>query len=285
MKRRLAVVATVLLSQLLSAAYVSAAPQKSIGGEVLVDAIVASVDGKPITLEDLKAQVPGASIRSLSDASTDPAIREALDRLILTEVLEAESKARHIQVGDEEVGQYMGEVARRNSLTPAQLEKEITRTGRSVASYKAEIRAEILRTKILSQEISNSVQITDQEIDDYIKLHSPASSTGSTVTLRQFDNADGSGEGTLLSNLNTADLSPQIVDAITGLEVGELSKVVTTPGGDVRFKLESKNDDSEYLAKLRTEARDGLRQVKVAERASSFLQTDIYKKHTIDRIF
>jgi hypothetical protein len=138
----------------------------------------------------------------------------------------------------------------------------------------------------LGQEINNSVQITDQEIEDYIKLHSADSASGgSTVTLRQFDNAKGAGAGTPLSDLKIADLSPQIVDAITGLKIGELSKAVETPGGTAWFRVESRNDDAEFAQKLRAEAHDRIKQSKVAERAASFLQSDIYKKHTIDRVF
>lgn len=285
MRKQLAVV-TIL--QLLAAGMVSAAPQKAqnnSGAEILIDAVVANVDGKPITLEDVKAQVPGAKVRSLGDASSDPSIREALDHAILNEVLESESKSRHISVAPDEISQYMDEVARRNNLSPAALEKEIAKSGRSVESYKNEIKAEILRTKILGQEISNSVQVTDQEIEDYIKLHSTDTGGGSTVTLRQFDNEQGTGPGTLLSDLQVSDLSPQIVDAITGLKIGALSRAVETPNGKSWFKVESRSDDEEFAQKLRAEARDKIKQTKVAERAASFLQTDIYKKHTIDRVF
>ncbi|MBX7143484.1 MAG: SurA N-terminal domain-containing protein, partial [Oligoflexia bacterium] len=107
----------------------------------VVNAVVASVDGKPITLRDVTRRLANPRDLSLNDASKDPEARAILDALIMELVLSSEAEAKKISVGDDDVERYVEEVARRNNLSKDGFEKALLQQKRSLDDYRQFVRS------------------------------------------------------------------------------------------------------------------------------------------------
>ena len=113
---------------------VEAAPQ-----ELVIDAIVGSVDDKPITLSDLNARLAPRRL-TLAEAGKEPEASRVLDQIILEKLLEEEAKAKRVNVTDAEVQEYLQEVMQRNGLSEGEFQAALAKEGRSVSAYKQQIK-------------------------------------------------------------------------------------------------------------------------------------------------
>lgn len=245
--------------------------------EVVIDGIVASVDDKPITLHDITARLNPQRRLTMAEAAKDPEALKVLDEVIFEKLLEEEAKTKRLVVADSDVEDYIREVAQRNNLTPTEFEAALAREGRTLSTYKHQVRVDILRAKLSSSISRGGISSTETEIDQYlenhpelrgsentIKLHhiviskvgrSPeqvqAKITEITTTLaggaeftevaqRLSDTAASSPDGSLLGVISPQDLSPAISEAVSGLEKGKYSKPVETESDVQIFFVEQR---------------------------------------------
>jgi peptidyl-prolyl cis-trans isomerase SurA len=310
---------------LLAPMNVRAAPASSPSsgaGKIVLDAVVASVDGKPITLQDLAKRVKRKV--SFREISSDPGAQRALDELITERIILEESESKRYHVADEELEAYIDEVAQRNGMTRPQFLEALAAEGRSLDEYRHQIRIEILKTRLLSSQMRTSVAVTDQEVDEYLKDHAERSSVGAKVELRQIlvssqnrnwdqikarlkeivlkldagedfddlaekysDSSEGKRGGSL-GELSVKDLNPAIFDAILSLEEEEISRPVQTPAGIHLFQLVKRiaaesDKEIEATPEKREEARKLLERQKMEQKLTRFFTDELQKHHAVDR--
>ena len=128
----------------------------SISAEVM-DRIVASVDGEPITLYELRqfvsqkrAQMP--SMPSVTD-------KEALQALITEKLVAKEIVARGIQIRDEDIDHYIDRIKQQNHLDDDQLREALKQQGLEYTKYRQQIREEIEKVQLLNKVIRAKVTI------------------------------------------------------------------------------------------------------------------------------
>jgi peptidyl-prolyl cis-trans isomerase SurA len=263
-------------------AHETAAPSAPV--EVVLDAVVASVDEKPITLSELGNRLTPPRKLSLQELRTDAEAQKALDALTFERVLEAEATTKRISVVDAEVDEYINEVAARNSLSRSEFEAVLAKEGKSVTWYKRQIRTDILRTKLASTIVRGGISVSDGEIDEYLSNHPTFKSEGATVKLRvitispegrttddmaarvksvqdalesgtpftevatKMSDSSNSSDGGLLGVVAEKDLSSDIFDAIMSLEAGKHSAPVVSDKGTQIFFVEQRfgSQDGEH---------------------------------------
>jgi peptidyl-prolyl cis-trans isomerase SurA len=266
-----------------------AAPAKtkepeSLKTEVVIDTVVAAVDEKPITLKELQARLSPPRKMSLKDISSDHEAQQTLDAIIAERVFEAEAASKRVSVADEEVDEYINEVAARNSLSRQDFEAVLKREGKSLDWYKRQVRTEITKTKLASSITRGGVSVSEQEIDEYIKDNPSSRPEGAAIKLRmisisaldksqedlaakvkavedalaagdsfgdvakKFSEGAHASEGGLLGVLAEKDLSSNIFDAVLSIDEGEHSKAVTSDDSTQFFFVEERiegSDDSD----------------------------------------
>ncbi len=244
--------------------------------EVILDAVVASVDEKPITLSDLSSRLTPPRKISLQELRNDAEAQKALDALTFERVLEAEASVKRVSVVDAEVDEYINEVAARNSLSRSEFEAVLAKEGKSLPWYKRQIRTDILRTKLASTIARGGMSVSDNEIDDYLSNHPSFKAEGASVKLRvisispegrtpedmaarvksiqdslesgtpfaevatKMSDAANSSEGGLLGVVAEKDLSSDIFDAIITLESGKHSAPVVSEANTQIFFVEQR---------------------------------------------
>lgn len=299
----------------------SKAPPPPAQSEILIDAIAASVDDKPITLTDLCARLRPPRKLSLTQASKDPEAMKALDQLILEKVLEEEAKVKRLVVGDSELDDYMNEVAQRNNMTREQFVVALAREGQDLQSYKQQIKLDILKAKLASTITRGGVSTSETEVDEYIENHPELKVEENTIKLHQiiirkegrtqdevtqrveavtrglesgtpFSDiaaklADNGAvpDGTLLGVLAESDLSDEISSAVQGLKSGEHSKPVESDSEIHIFFVERRytDDEDDNEEALRAEARQIIQKQKTQQRLASYFGEELFKNHAVDK--
>jgi len=288
--------------------------------KVLIEAVVASVDGKPITLQDLSKRLRRRL--SFKEASRDPEAQKALDELITERIILEESETRRLQVDEEEINDYIGEVAKQNNLTREGFIKALQDEGKTFEEYKTQVRFDILRSRITGAHIRGSVAVTDKEVDEYIKNHSDRAPRGASVEIdqilfspekhgkeelkkriklvlqklddggdfralaKQYSDSSDAGEGGQLGTIAEKDLNPAIFDAILPLKEGETSKLVNTPLGIHVFRLVKRvgpASEEKIDEGQREQVRKMLEKQKYEVKLATFFTEEIHKLHSVDR--
>lgn len=261
-------------------AYAEPAPSKSAPKtgetEIVIDAVVASVDEKPITLKELQARLSPPRKIALHDISKDQEAQQTLDAMIAERVFEAEASTKKVSVSDTEVEEYINEVARRNSLSRTDFEGILKKEGKSLAWYKSQVKNEITKTKLAGTISRGGVSVSEQEIDEYLSTNPSFTSDGASVKLRVISisatdktpeqlsekvdavkNALDSGtkfeevatkysegahaaEGGLLGVVAEKDLSSHIFDAVLAIKTGSYTQPVVSEAETQFFFVEER---------------------------------------------
>ena len=159
--------ATLILSLLLPLVF----GPLSIHARVL-DKVAAKVNSEIITLsvieeraEILRQKYVGAPI-SISEQDL---LKEALNMVIEESLQIQEGKKLGFVIDEDAVDAAMEEIIKKNDLADGQLQEMLKREGRTLKSYKNQIRDQIMVSKITRFEIGNRVKVSEKSIIKYYK--------------------------------------------------------------------------------------------------------------------
>jgi len=151
---------------------------------MVLDAVIASVDEKPITLSELSSRMTPPRKLAIKELPGDQEAQKTLDALTFERILEAEAALKHVTVADEEVEEYANEVARRNSLSRVEFEAVLGKEGKSIDWYKHQIKTDILKSKLAGNISRGGISVSESEIDEYIANNPMPKISGPSVKLR-----------------------------------------------------------------------------------------------------
>ncbi len=127
----------------------------------------ATVDGRSITRDQVekafrRGQDPGATL-SPEEAMT--AKLSIVNEMILQDILLAKAQALKIEVPQSELDSAYAE--RKKNLSDANFEDELKKRNLTSDDMRETLRRELLVKKLIDQEVTNKVAVTDQEINDF----------------------------------------------------------------------------------------------------------------------
>lgn len=287
---------------------------------MLIDAVLASVNGKPITLQDVCSQLAPPRRLTLQEAAMDLEARRVLDALITQSLIEAEAEQRKLKVSDDELNFYIDEVARRNKLSRAGFEEALKGQGLDPAAYRDQVRVEILKSKLAGQVANSGIGVTKEEVDEYLRQHPQLSKSGAKTKLRRIlvsfnfrspeeaharieeirqalmaggdfgdlarsysDGAEAS-EGGSLGVVAEEDLNPGFFDAVFAAKEGEMTRVVEAPDGLHLFYVEKRYVEKEaHNEELYQEVKKILERQKADMLVQNFFSSELMKSHAVDK--
>ncbi len=163
-----------------AAVLLGAAP---LGAEV-VNRIVASVDGEPITLYELQ-QYQAKQLALMPNQPT-PSEKDVLQALITEKLLAREITARGIQVRDEDIDRYIDHIKQSNHLDDDQLKAALKQQGMEYPAYRAQVRQEIEKVQLLNREIRGKVNVSPEDVQRYYEAHKAQYERPARVKVRQI---------------------------------------------------------------------------------------------------
>ncbi len=163
-------VATVLISGCI--AVLLGARPPGVRAQEGVDRVVASVDGDPITVRDLKAFAAVNKV-ALSDPDdlNSPETRAVLKGVISERLLESEIKKYKNQVEDRQIDDYIANFEQSNGLTDAQLRAQLQAQGHTYEEFRKHARLEMQKMLMIQKEVRARVSISSDEIKAYYDSH------------------------------------------------------------------------------------------------------------------
>jgi len=158
-----------------------------------LDRVVASVDDEVITLSELQEavelfmhQVGQAQSRAPTEHERKALERRVLEDMIDRKLLEGHARETGITATEQEIDHAVEDVLTRANITREQLELALKRDGILEEEYRDQIRNQIVKAKLIHQEIRNRVDIKDADVEGYYLDHTEQFRTEEGVALRHI---------------------------------------------------------------------------------------------------
>jgi len=261
-------------------------------GREIVDRVVAVVNNEVVSLYDLNQRVApfiekikkAGGTLSEQDALIRKIREKQLNLLIDEKLADQEIRRLKIRVSKKQVDQALDRFRSSNGITMAQLESALADQGRSLESFRKEIKSQILRARLVNQEINSKVVITGEEVAAYYKSHPDefgakkkfrlknivmkvsglqaedgidailkkmeqiherlVAGESFDVLAREYSQAPNAGDGGTLGDISVNILAPKIRRALEALHPGEFTDVIETDQGFQIFYLEAIDEKS-----------------------------------------
>ncbi|TLN01844.1 peptidylprolyl isomerase, partial [bacterium] len=145
-------------------------PAASLADEI--DGIAVIVNDEPITKYEV-AKEQGDMEKALAGNSAkktagDGQLREAaLNSLINKKLITQKIKELDIKISDDEIKQAIEDVKKQNNISQETLVAALNSQGISYEQYKAQLREQLERLRLISQEVRSKIQITEKEVREY----------------------------------------------------------------------------------------------------------------------
>ncbi len=256
-------------------------------GKEIVDRIVAVVNNEIVSLAEVKKRVApyvekikkGTYTLTEQDKLIQKVWEEHLDLLIDEKLADQEIRRLKIKVSKKQIDQALDRFRSANKISMEELQSALTDQGRSLEDFREEIKAQILRARLVNREIRSKIVITDEEIAAYYKSHPEEFGAEKKYRLRNIvvaapqlqiqDEKDGASsqieriykrlvagesfealareysqasnavDGGALGDISANMLAPDIRQAIELLQAGEFTPIIETDQGYQIFYLEA----------------------------------------------
>ena len=158
---------------LLAALLACAAPDAPAQRAALVDRIVAVVNKEVITASELAERVAFAErqLRRQNIALPERALleRQMLERLILDKAQVQLAADTGLRVDELQLDRAVQRIADSNNLTLPEFRRRLEGDGVAFDKFRAEVRQQILLTRLREREVDDRVQVSDSEVDIYLE--------------------------------------------------------------------------------------------------------------------
>jgi peptidyl-prolyl cis-trans isomerase SurA len=100
---------------------------------------------------------------------------EVLERLIDDELILQQATELKLSISSEQVDASIDEIKKQNNINDEQLREALRGQGMSMAAYRADLKRQLLRFRVLNIAVGSRVNIADEEVKAYYDRHMKAS--------------------------------------------------------------------------------------------------------------
>jgi peptidyl-prolyl cis-trans isomerase SurA len=258
----------------------------------VVERVVAIVGERAILLSDLRGraqpflmqiqqQVPSGAQRN---AAISQLYKGLIEKLVDEELEQRAAIQAKVAVTPHEVDEALAKVASQNGVSVDRLLAEARRTGLDEASYRDELRRQLLQTKLINVRLQGRIRVSEDDLRmAYQKLvleereklafkvawvlianrpgsrpadvsarrnlaenvsHAALTRDFGELVRRFSDDARTRDSGGVLPATHLAELAPQLRRIVASLEVGQPSAVIVVPAGFAVLKILEREETS-----------------------------------------
>ena len=286
------------------------------GSYELVDAVVASVDGSPITLVDLENYERGAGkLLAPEERATRSAM---LDAMIRNKMFQAEFDKQGIKAPDSDVEIYIDNICAESHSSRDQIKKSLAQMGVTWDEYFERMRQELQRMALINREIRARVNVTPEEIerawredpqygtpekmeigDIYIPISGSSSEARDAARARadeayeaarknfakaakKYSEGPNAEDGGVLGTFSRGEMAASFAKAIEGLEPGGVSPPFESDGAFHIVKVvQVVEPDRLPLDEVRKAIEEQLYSQSLETRFRRWVDEDLRKRHHV----
>src|SRR5699024_651930 len=138
----------------------------------ILDRIVAVVNDNVIMTSELEERVNtvAADLRAQGVQLPPKNIfdKQVLERMVLEELQLDLARRNGIRVDDSSLNQALVNIARQNDMTLDEFSQAVREDGLNWASFREEIRREMVMNQLHQQAVARRIQVTDREVDRFL---------------------------------------------------------------------------------------------------------------------
>jgi len=150
-----------------------------------LDRVIAIVDDDVILAGELQSAVQRAEANAKrANRELPPSEqfrRQIFDQLVLESLQLQIAKRAGVRISDSELNDAMERIAQQNNMTLEQFSQALSKDGVPYAQAREQLRRELLIQRVQQGSVSEHVQITDQEVENFL-----SSPDGQALTAPQF---------------------------------------------------------------------------------------------------
>lgn len=129
------------------------------------DGIAAIVGTEIITQRQLQERMNADSIASNNARGREQTLQSMIDELLV----EDEADRLGVRISDGRLNQVVAEIAQNNNMSPDELQQAASQYGINWENYLEGIRQQVLLDEVRSQVLRSRINVTDADVDAYIK--------------------------------------------------------------------------------------------------------------------
>lgn len=232
--------------------------------------IAAVVNSDIISMDDLSSRV--SLLLASSNIPDTPANRQRLEPRVLHQMIDEklevqEAKRLNVTVTQQEIDNAIAVLEQRNNMPKGGLDAYLKRAGIPKAALTSELTAEIAWSKVVQNQLSEDVSVSDEEINEamaqlkqdvgqpqshvaeiYLAIDNPSqdqdverlanqliqqirSGANFSAVAQQFSQSPSSAAGGDIGWVTPSQLPPLLGQALGKMNPGEMSYPLRTPGG------------------------------------------------------
>ncbi len=149
----------------------------------MVNRVIAVVDGFPITLYQYEQYIVHNTGGQKLGSLTEQQKLDILDGLITDTLISMQARELGLRVTPEDVQTYMDQIMLANDLDQATLIAALAQQGLDEQGYRRQVRRELLKNQLVSRDIRQKVNITDEDVARFYKENSEQFSVPAAVEL------------------------------------------------------------------------------------------------------
>ena len=135
----------------------------------MVNRVVAVVDGFPITLYQYEQYIVHNTGGQKLGALTKEQKLEIIEGLITDTLISMQAQQLGLHVTPDDVQNYMDQIMLANDLDQATLIAALAQQGLDEQGYRRQVRRELLKNQLVSRDIRQKVNITDEDVARFYK--------------------------------------------------------------------------------------------------------------------
>ena len=137
------------------------------------DYIVAVVNSEPVTNSEVQRELQRLVQQMTQQRRPLPdrkeMARQVLENLINQKVQLQSASETGIRVDDAAVDQAVQNIARQNQMDVAELQRRIAQDGLVFSQFRAQLREQLILTRLREREVEPRVRVSDLEVDQYLR--------------------------------------------------------------------------------------------------------------------
>ncbi|MCA1325223.1 peptidylprolyl isomerase [Herbaspirillum sp. alder98] len=171
----------------------AAAPSPATGARAeptAVDSIIVVVNNDVITRQEVADRLRTIEQRMAAQNVPVPPrsqlVRQLVERMIVERAQTQMAKESGIVVDDAMLDRAMQRIAEQNKISMAALRTQLEKDGIVYASFREDIRREILSQRLREREVDNKITVTESEVDNYLAAESNAGAAHQEIDIAQI---------------------------------------------------------------------------------------------------
>jgi peptidyl-prolyl cis-trans isomerase SurA len=249
-----------------------------------IERVVAVVNGDPLLLSELRTRATPFLQRLMQApelqrmALMQQLYGELLNQLIDERLLEQEARKLSVNVTSTDVDRAIENVQKQSGLSDAEFWDAVRAQGFMMDQYKADVRRQLLRLKVVNQKVRTRVNITEDDVrrkyEEQLRgarkaaqfhvahvfvpveestatqlavAREKAEQVRGSLTPERFDAAMNDVGGGDLGWVRQSDLPESLAEALVSLEPGQISAPVRGPSGYHIFLLRDRREGEQAV--------------------------------------